>query len=72
MAEIGNTAEGKMEREAETQAYLNGLLHMASACSDWIGCSEVTAFLCGEDPAAELAADCGIDVPELRLLQNFP
>ena len=57
-----------MEREAEKEAYLNGLLHMASACSDWIGCSQVTAFLCGDDPAAALAADCGAKAEQLRLI----
>ena len=27
----------------ETEAYLNGLLHLASSCSEWVGRSEISA-----------------------------
>ena len=50
-------------------AYLNGACRMASACSEWIGCSEISAdcYAAASFPAA-FAADYGIPPEEIRLV----
>ena len=63
-------AEKKTEAAlGRIESYLNGLLNMASACSDWIGCSEITAacYAPGEFPA-RFCREFGLKAEEVRLL----
>ena len=49
-------------------AYLNGLCRMASACSEWIGCSEISADCYAPAAfAAVFAKDYGFRPEEIRL-----
>lgn len=50
------------------RAYLNGVCRMASACSEWIGCSEISAD-CYEASrfAAAFAEDYGLAPEKVRL-----
>ncbi len=56
---------------ALTQEYINGLLHMASSCSGWIGRSEITA-VCYSASAfqAEFAAEYDLSPEALALIKE--
>ncbi len=57
-----------MDEFALHEEYINGLVRMASACSTWIGPSEITAFcLPKENMEAELAEEFGISPAEAAL-----
>lgn len=53
------------------EAYLNGLLHMASCCSDWIGRSEITAECFSVDSFySDFSSEYGINKDELNLIKE--
>ena len=61
-----------MEDFAQHEDYINGLVRMASACSDWIGRSEISAVcLPKEGTAAALASAFGVS-PETAALTPVP
>ena len=61
-----------MDLLALDEEYINGLVRMASSCSSWIGCSEISAAcLPKEGTEAALAAEFGI-APKKAALTPVP
>lgn len=57
-----------MDEAALNEEYINGITRMASACSSWIGRSEISAaVLPREGPEAALAAEFGLPSEKLAL-----
>ena len=58
-----------MNETALNEEYLNGAVRMASACSSWIGCSEISAMCFPKESALpeELAKEFGKNPEEMAL-----
>ena len=61
-----------MDELIAVEAYLNGLTHLASACSSWIGCSEISAICAPPDGIAEELAQTFQLSPEETALTPVP